>query len=274
MEYKLEEIKAVAEGGIMAQVISILRDRNLGKNNRREMNTGVINSLKEQGVDFENPKKLIMFFIYLQEYHPGLYLLLKTLFGNLLMANPEDCDIDDKVFSEESFGMSKTDHGFLIRGINAILFLFEAIYHMERKESGKISLYMWGACKEILDSTLDAVAKLNGINKTDLEFSSCLKKIMSKYKAWSFFLQKILAILNEDETLDENVKYFQSWWNGEDIRKEPKVKIEDFDEIKNIPEHIEELEDIQSLKRQQMEELNDVLQSLEKRQKNKEVFGC
>lgn len=271
MGYKLEEIKAIAEGGIMAQVILILHDRNIGKKNKREINTDVVSSLKEQGVDFENPKKLVEFFIHLQEYHLGLYLLLKTLSYNLLMADPEDCN--DKIFSEESFGMSKTDYGFLIRGINTILFLFEAIYHMERKENGEISLYMWGACKEILDSTLDAVAKLNGMNKTDLEFATCLKKIMSKSKEWAFFLQRILAILSENETLDENFKYFQLWWNGKDIRKEPKVKIEDFDEIKNIPERIEELEDIQSLKRQQMEGLNNILQSLEKRQKNKEIFG-
>lgn len=275
----MEEIKAVAEGHIFAQIISILHDRELGKKTKREMNTDVISSLKEHGVDIENPEKLVMFFIYLQEHHLGLYLLLKTLSYNLLMAVPEDCN--DKVFSEEEFGMSKTDYGFLIRGINTILFLFEAIYHAEREGGGGITLYIWGMCKEILENTFETVAKMNGIHKDDFEFIPCLDRLKSKNKEWAFYLERIQEILSENETLDENVKYFQQWWNGKDNQKEhilnktekSQEKINNFDEVKNIPKQVEEPEDIQNLKRQQMEDLNNILQSLERKQNNKGLFG-
>lgn len=218
MEYKIEKIKAVAEGHIVAQIISILHDRELGKKTKEEINTDAISSLKEYGVDIENPDKLVRFFIYLQEHHLGLYLLLKTLSYNLLMADTENCD--DKVFSEKEFGMSKTDYGFLIRGINAILFLFEAIYHAEREGGEGITPYIWEMCKEILENTFETVAKMNGIHKDDLEFIPCLDRLKSKNKGWAFYLERIQEILSENETLYENVKYFQQWWKGKNVQEE------------------------------------------------------
>lgn len=275
----LEKIKAVTEGHIATQIISILHDREIGKKTKKEMNTDAISSLKEHGVDIENPEKLLKFFIYLQEHHLGLYLLLKTLSYNLLMADPEDCD--DKVFSEKEFGMSKTDYDVFIRGINTILFLLEAIYHTERGGGGAIALITGEMCKDILENTFEIVAKMNGIHKDVLEFIQCLDRLKSKNKGWAFYLERIQEILNENETLDENVKHFEVWWNGKDNQKEhilnktekSQEKINNFDEVKNIPKQVEEPEDIQSLKRQQMEDLNDILQSLERRQTNKGFFG-
>ena len=212
IEYKIEEIKVIVEGNITTQIISILHDRELGKKTKREMNTDAISSLKKYGVDFENPEKLLGFFIYLQEHHLGLYLLLKTSSYNLLLVNPEDCD--DIIFSEKEFGMSKTDYGVFIRGINTILFLLEAIYHTEREGGGTIALHIRGMCKEILENTFETVAKMNGIHKDDLEFIPCLDRLKSKNKGWAFYLERIQEILSENETLVENVKYFQQWWNG------------------------------------------------------------
>ena len=47
----------------------------------------------------------------------------------------------------------------------------------------------------------------------------CIDEFKSDNSSWAFYFERIQEILRENETLDENVKYFKPWWNGKNLNE-------------------------------------------------------